>query len=102
MIDRHASHTQTHAHTHTQVFKSKDSFEKERDIYTTSNFSHKNVLKFITAIVRPNEYWLITEYHKQGSLHLKLINMTLSIKEFCLCTESIAEGMYVHTYVVIN
>ena len=66
------------------------SWSAERDFYNLPNVcSHNNVLKFFGSHNRGNELWLVTEYHKHGSLYdylkgntvtmAKAVNMSLTM-----------------------
>lgn len=51
--------------------KNKESWENERDVFTTPGMRHKNILRYIAAEKRGShleaELWLITEFHERVS-----------------------------------
>lgn len=75
----------------------------ERDFYTNCNLDHENILKFLAAERHGDcqlEYWLITEYHENGSLSDYLKKNVVCIGDFCKLTASLARGLsYLHAEV---
>jgi TGF-beta receptor type-1 len=90
-----------------KTFNSADekSWENECKIYSTNGFRHENILGFIAAdnIDRGTytELWLITEYHKNGSLYDYLNMNSVSPQELLKMTLSIINGL-VHLHMPIE
>ncbi len=87
-----------------KTFNSADekSWENECNIYNTSGFRHENILGFIAAdnIDRGTytELWIITEFHKNGSLFDYLNQNTLTTLECLKMAISIVNGLdHLHT-----
>ncbi|KAK2886827.1 hypothetical protein Q8A73_020773 [Channa argus] len=81
--------------------QNKESWQNERDIYTTPGMRHENILRYITAEKRGNhleaELWLISEFHERGSLSDFLKGNVVSWSELCHIAESMACGLsYLH------
>lgn len=79
----------------------------EKDIYTTCNMKHENILKFVGVEKHNNgpsaELWLITEYHEHGSLGDYLKSHVITWTELCSMAGSMANGLaYLHTEVLEN
>ena len=87
----------------------KASWKTEHEVYMLPQMRHKNILRFITAEVRTNnnplqsytnEYWLVTEYHRNGSLYDYLKQNTLSFIELLKISLDIAQGLsHLHSHV---
>lgn len=77
----------------------------EKDIFTTCNLKHENILKFVAVEKHNNgscsELWLITEYHEYGSLGDYLKSHVVTWPELCSMAGSMANGLaYLHTEVL--
>ncbi|XP_062236108.1 activin receptor type-2B-like [Platichthys flesus] len=90
-------------HVAVKVFpiQNKESWENERDVFTTPGMRHENLLRFIGSENRGShleaELWLITEFHERGSLCDFLKGNVLSWSELCHVAESLACGLsYLH------
>ena len=74
-----------------------DSWNREKDIYSTPELSHSNILHFLDADRRMLEgadaFCLIFEYQPNGSLYDYLQHCTVSLKEFSTLTQSAASGL---------
>ena len=74
-----------------------ESYNHERDIYTTPFFEHDCLLHFIGAEQRTmdyeTEYWLLTAYHEYGSLLDFLRKRAITLENLCVMAESIAMGL---------
>ena len=74
-----------------------ESWNHERDIYTTPFFEHDCLLHFIGAEQRTvdyeTQYWIITAYHKYGSLLDFLRVRIVTLENLCVMAESIAMGL---------
>ena len=74
-----------------------ESYNHERDIYTTPFFEHDCLLHFIGAEQRTvgyeTQYWLVTAYHEYGSLLDFLRVRTVTLENLCVMAESIAVGL---------
>ncbi|XP_015773346.1 PREDICTED: activin receptor type-2B-like [Acropora digitifera] len=75
----------------------------ERDIYTSCNVKHENILHFIAAEKHSDgeassSLRLITEYHENGSLADYLKKRVVNWQELCSMAGSMAGGLaYLHT-----
>lgn len=87
------------------------SWRREKFIYETCRLQHPNVLGFIAADITSRadggstctEMWLITEYHRRGSLYdcLSSTDFTLTDKQTLRMALSIVQGLdYLHQEVV--
>ncbi|KAF4087877.1 hypothetical protein AMELA_G00076300 [Ameiurus melas] len=79
----------------------KQSWQNERDIFTTPGMKHENLLRYIAAEKRGTslemELWLITEFHEKGSLTDYLKGSVVSWNELCHIAETMACGLaYLH------
>uniref|UniRef100_UPI003AAFFFC6 activin receptor type-2B-like n=1 Tax=Centroberyx gerrardi TaxID=166262 RepID=UPI003AAFFFC6 len=80
----------------------KDSWQNEKDVFSTPGMRHQNILRYIGAERRggshlESELWLITEFHERGSLSDYLKGNAISWTELCLIAESMACGLaYLH------
>lgn len=77
----------------------------EKDIFTTCNLKHENILKFVAVEKHNNgscsELWLVTEYHEHGSLGDYLKSHVVTWPELCSMAGSMANGLaYLHTEVL--
>jgi len=74
-----------------------DSWNHEKDIYTTPFFEHSCLLNFIGAEQRTTGYetvyWLVTAYHEYSSLLDFLRIRTVNLENLCGMAESIAMGL---------
>ena len=89
-----------------KVFPSshKSAWVCEKDIYTSCNMKHENILKFVGVEKHTDglysELWLITEYQENGSLADYLKSHVLNWPELCCMAGSMASGLsYLHTEV---
>ena len=89
-----------------KVFPSahKSGWDCEKEIYTSCNMKHENILKFVAAEKHTDgvysELWLITQYHENGSLADYLKCHVVNWAELCSMAGSIASGLsYLHTEV---
>lgn len=74
----------------------------ERDIFLKFKLKHENLVNFIGAERRNQDtipqYWLVTEYHQNGSLASYLLNNILSKDVFLKMLYSTIRGLvYLHT-----
>ena len=74
-----------------------ESWNHERDIYTTPFFQHDCLLQFLGAdqkiVSCETEYWLVTAYHEYGCLLDFLRVRTINLENLCMMAESIAMGL---------
>ncbi|XP_065882657.1 activin receptor type-2B-like isoform X2 [Dysidea avara] len=74
-----------------------ESWNHERDIYTTPLFQHDCLLQFLGAdqktVGYETEYWLVTAYHEYGCLLDFLRVRTINLENLCVMAESIAMGL---------
>lgn len=74
-----------------------ESWNHEKDIYTTPLFQHGCLLQFLGAeqktVGYETEYWLVTAYHEYGCLLDFLRVRTISLDNLCVMAESIAMGL---------
>ena len=80
----------------------RESWNKEKEIYSTPLLEHDNILKFLGAERRMHEgldtFWLIFEYQPNGSLYDYLQHRTVTLKEFATLAQSAACGLaYLHS-----
>lgn len=79
-----------------QIF-SIESWNHEKEIYTTPFFEHDCLLHFIGAEQRTvdyeTQYWIVTAYHEYGSLLDFLRVRIVTLENLCSMTESIAMGL---------
>ena len=89
-----------------KIFKRRDAWEKERDIYETPLLKHENILCFIRAeevvdIQGVHSYCLYFNYHPQGSLYSYLQTNNLTIEQFCRFSRSVAAGLaFLHSEIL--
>uniref|UniRef100_A0A0N5A763 Serine/threonine-protein kinase receptor n=1 Tax=Parastrongyloides trichosuri TaxID=131310 RepID=A0A0N5A763_PARTI len=79
-------------------------WSKEVEIYQTNNLRHPNLLRFIASDNKDTgmstQLWLITEYHKLGSLYDYLTENIISMEVAANMIHSFANGLaYLHTEV---
>uniref|UniRef100_A0A9J7XTA0 Serine/threonine-protein kinase receptor n=1 Tax=Cyprinus carpio carpio TaxID=630221 RepID=A0A9J7XTA0_CYPCA len=79
----------------------KQSWQNERDMFSTPGMKHENLLHYIGAEKRGSnletEFWLITEFHERGSLTDFLKGNVLSWTDLCHIAETMACGLaYLH------
>lgn len=76
---------------------SMESWNHEKDIYTTPYFEHNCLLHFIGAEQRTvnyeTQYWIATAYHEYGSLMDFLRVRTINLDNLCVMAESVAMGL---------
>jgi len=74
-----------------------ESWNHEKDIYTTPLFQHDCLLQFLGAdqktVGYETEYWIITAYHEHGCLLDFLRVQTINLENLCVMAESIAMGL---------
>lgn len=79
------------------TFQAKESWNREKEIYSTDELQHPNILRFLDAHRRMNEgidaFWLIFEYQPNGSLYDYLQHCTVTLKEFSTLSQSAACGL---------
>ncbi|XP_059391445.1 activin receptor type-2B-like [Carassius carassius] len=79
----------------------KQSWQNERDMFSTQGMKHENLLHYIGAEKHGSnletEFWLITEFHERGSLTDHLKGNVLSWTDLCHIAETMACGLaYLH------
>ena len=79
-----------------------ESWAAEKDIYQKHNLSHKNILKFVAVETYMTEnvlqHWIITEYHRNGSLSDYLQEFTINYNELIKMLLDIVSGLtYLHS-----
>ncbi|XP_065114992.1 activin receptor type-2B [Paramisgurnus dabryanus] len=79
----------------------KQSWQNERDIFSTPAMKHDNILYYIGSERRGSnletEFWLITEFHERGSLSDYLKGNVVSWNDLCRIAETMACGLaYLH------
>ncbi|XP_069898536.1 activin receptor type-2B isoform X2 [Dipodomys merriami] len=79
----------------------KQSWQSEREIFSTPGMKHENLLQFIAAEKRGSnlevELWLITAFHDKGSLTDYLKGNIISWNELCHVAETMSRGLsYLH------
>ncbi|KAG5668093.1 hypothetical protein PVAND_016048 [Polypedilum vanderplanki] len=85
----------------------KNSWMNEIEIYRIPMFNHKNILGFIAAdmkLFKNNfQFWLITDYHENGSLYDFLNLNSVSPQTAILMALSIASGLcHLHMEIITN
>jgi len=80
----------------------RDSWENERDMYSSYDLHHNNILSFYSAEKRIQsdvlQFWIITEYHEFGSLADYLINNVLSFDLLITFAMGMISGLvYLHS-----
>ena len=74
-----------------------ESWNHEKDIYTTPFFQHDCLLEFLGADQKTvdceTEYWLVTAYHEYGCLLDFLRVRIINLEKLCVMAESIAMGL---------
>nr|XP_019583165.1 PREDICTED: activin receptor type-2B isoform X1 [Rhinolophus sinicus] len=79
----------------------KQSWQSEREIFSTPGMKHENLLQFIAAEKRGSnlevELWLITAFHDKGSLTDYLKGNIITWNELCHVAETMSRGLsYLH------
>uniref|UniRef100_A0A8C8VVG9 Serine/threonine-protein kinase receptor n=1 Tax=Peromyscus maniculatus bairdii TaxID=230844 RepID=A0A8C8VVG9_PERMB len=79
----------------------KQSWQSEREIFSTPGMRHENLLQFIAAEKRGSnlevELWLITAFHDKGSLTDYLKGNIITWNELCHVAETMSRGLsYLH------
>ena len=82
-------------------FQDKESWLREKDIYSLPQMNHPNILHYIGVEKHGEnlltEFWLISEFHERGSLCDYLKANLITWQELCKIGEGIARGlMYIH------
>jgi activin receptor type-2B len=83
----------------------KTAWSNEKQIYNSMSASNENILKYFASDIKPDveslmqySYWLITEYHSNGSLYDFLTNNYLSWPQMVSIILSFLEGLaYLHS-----
>ncbi|KAK6740193.1 hypothetical protein RB195_008578 [Necator americanus] len=78
-----------------KVLKDEESWLSEQTIYVDvlRRSGHPNILKYIDVERRANDYWLITEFMKEGNLHDYLKKNVLTLKQCLRIMSGILEGL---------
>ncbi|KAL1229289.1 TGF-beta receptor [Trichinella pseudospiralis] len=82
-----------------KIFASTDeqSWLREMEVYKTTMLRHENLLGFIAADNKDGgmalQLWLITDYHKKGSLFDLLMSTTLDLRLMARLARSLANGL---------
>jgi len=89
-----------------KIFDSKDedSWKRETNAYDIKGITHKYILNRISSDMRDSgvahEYWLITDYHSNGSLFEYLKMHTLTVMEALTLQHTAIDGLnHLHTYI---
>ena len=74
----------------------------EKEIYTSCNVKHESILNFLAAEKHLDgqcvEFWLVTQFHENGSLADHLKKCVVNWPELCGMAGSMASGLsYLHT-----
>lgn len=73
------------------------SWTQEKDIYMTETLAHDNILRFIGHDNRIHEgrntFWLIFDYHHNGSLYDYLQTHRITLDELCSLSMSASHGL---------
>ncbi|CAH1241288.1 TGFBR2 [Branchiostoma lanceolatum] len=82
-------------------YDEKQSWQREKDIFSDPALKHPNILDFLTAEERGNgidrQYWLITSYHSNGCLRAYLGRHILTWEQLCGMSQTTAAGLaYLH------
>ena len=86
-------------------FAHKGAWVCEKEFYTSCNMKHENILKFVAVEKHSDgqytEFWLITQYHENGSLADYLKGHVVSWQQLCDMAESMASGLaYLHSEIL--
>uniref|UniRef100_A0A7I4YDT8 receptor protein serine/threonine kinase n=1 Tax=Haemonchus contortus TaxID=6289 RepID=A0A7I4YDT8_HAECO len=78
-----------------KVLKDEESWHAEQTIYidVLRRAGHPNILRYVDVERRKNEYWLITEFMKEGNLHDYLKNNVLTMKQCLRIMSGMLEGL---------
>ncbi|PIO55585.1 kinase domain protein, partial [Teladorsagia circumcincta] len=78
-----------------KVLKDEESWHAEQTIYidVLRRAGHPNILRYVDVERRENEYWLITEFMKEGNLHDYLRNNVLTMKQCLRIMSGMLEGL---------
>ncbi|KAK5973579.1 Receptor protein serine/threonine kinase [Trichostrongylus colubriformis] len=78
-----------------KVLKDEESWHAEQTIYidVLRRAGHPNILRYVDVERRENEYWLITEFMKEGNLHDYLKNRILTMKQCLRIMSGMLEGL---------
>jgi len=89
-----------------KIFDSRDenSWKRETNAYDINGIAHKHILNRISSDMRESgvahEYWLITDYHQNGSLFEYLKSRTLTVLEALTLQHTAINGInHLHTYI---
>jgi len=83
-----------------KVFNLQDrnSWQIEKDVYSLPQMKHNNILNYLGAERHGEgldvEYWLITEYHPNGSLWDYLKSHTVNLKQLLTIIQGIGRGWF--------
>ncbi|RWS06656.1 activin receptor type-2B-like protein [Dinothrombium tinctorium] len=87
----------------------KNSWATEVEVYQLTKMRHENILTYLGAEERENmlpynaEYWLITEYHENGSLSDYLKSHLVTYLQLLKISEGIARGLtFLHEEICAN
>lgn len=76
-----------------------NSWQIEKNVYSLPKMQHNNILTYLGAEQRGeglnSEFWIITEYHSNGSLHDYLKSHTVDWKQLLTIIQGISKGMCV-------
>lgn len=74
-----------------------ESWKKEKSIYSTPMLEHENILRYLGSDEQVHNgkdtYWLIFDYHPNGSLYDFLQHHIITLEQFCTLAESTANGI---------
>ncbi|WKY00916.1 hypothetical protein Q1695_015154 [Nippostrongylus brasiliensis] len=78
-----------------KVLKDEESWHSEQTIYidVLRRSGHPNILRYVDVERRNNEYWLITEFMREGNLHDYLEANVLSMKQSLRIISGMLEGL---------
>lgn len=77
--------------------QSKEVWKNELNTFKTPQLKHENILNFIGgnpyySNEKP-EYWIITEYHENGSLYEYIKKNILNVNDMCKIAETMVKGV---------
>ena len=79
------------------TFQARESWSKEKEIYSTPELQHPNILRFLDADRHMHEgtdaFQLIFEYQPNGSLYDYLQHCTVSLQEFSVLSRTATCGL---------
>ncbi|XP_078661441.1 TGF-beta receptor type-2-like isoform X2 [Branchiostoma floridae x Branchiostoma belcheri] len=82
-------------------YDEKQSWQREKDVFSDPALKHPNILDFLTAEERGSgidrQYWLITSYHSNGCLRAYLGRHVLTWEQLCVMSQTTVAGLaYLH------